>query len=94
MRAENRMHSEVHCNSAGVTAQRSQCTIRIGRKLVSEDVTLPRAAYALAAHGFPSEGNLGPVRVRFIGKAAMARNKLAAGRPKDLVDAELLQSDD
>ena len=40
------------------------------------------------------EGNLGPVKVRFIGKAAMARNKLASGRPKDLVDAELLQTDD
>lgn len=40
------------------------------------------------------EGNLGPVRVRFIGKAAMKRNKLASGRPKDLVDAELLQSDE
>jgi len=40
------------------------------------------------------EGNLGPVKVRFIGRAAMARNKLASGRPKDLVDAELLQSDD
>jgi hypothetical protein len=40
------------------------------------------------------EGNLGSVRVRFIGKAAMARNKLASGRPKDLVDAELLQSDE
>jgi hypothetical protein len=37
------------------------------------------------------EGQLGPVRVRFIGKAAMARNKLAAGRPKDLVDADLLR---
>jgi hypothetical protein len=33
-------------------------------------------------------------KVRFIGKAAMARNKLASGRPKDLVDAELLQSDE
>jgi hypothetical protein len=40
------------------------------------------------------EGNLGPVRVRFIGKAAMARNKLASGRPKDLADAELLRSAD
>jgi hypothetical protein len=40
------------------------------------------------------EGNLGPIKVRFIGKAAMARNKLAAGRPKDLVDAGLLQSDE
>jgi hypothetical protein len=40
------------------------------------------------------EGNLGPVKVRFIGKAAMVRNKLASGRPKDLVDAELLQSDE
>jgi len=29
-----------------------------------------------------------------LGRAAMARNKLASGRPKDLVDAELLQSDD
>lgn len=36
------------------------------------------------------EGNLGPVKVSFIGKAAMARNKLASGRPKDLVDAGLL----
>jgi len=45
-----------------------------------------------AAHAI--EGNLGPVKVRFIGRAAMARNKLASGRPKDLVDAELLQSDD
>ena len=40
------------------------------------------------------EGNLGPVKVRFIGKAAMARNKLASGRPKDIVDAELLKSDE
>jgi hypothetical protein len=40
------------------------------------------------------EGHLGPVKVRFIGKEAMARNKLASGRPKDLVDAQLLQSDD
>jgi hypothetical protein len=38
------------------------------------------------------EGNLGSVKVRFIGKAAMARNKLASGRAKDLADAELLQS--
>ena len=40
------------------------------------------------------EGKLGPVSVRFIGKGAMARNKLASGRPKDLVDAALLQSDE
>ena len=40
------------------------------------------------------EGNLGPIKVRFIGKAAMTRNKLASGRAKDLVDAELLQSDE
>ncbi len=40
------------------------------------------------------EGNLGPIKVRFIGRAAMARNKIAAGRAKDLVDAELLQSDE
>lgn len=40
------------------------------------------------------EGNLGSVKVRFIGKTAMVRNKLASGRPKDLVDAELLQSDE
>jgi hypothetical protein len=32
--------------------------------------------------------------VRFIGKAAMAKNKLASGRPKDLIDAELLQDAD
>ena len=37
------------------------------------------------------EGKLGPVTVRFIGRAAMRRNKLAAGRPKDLLDAELLE---
>lgn len=36
------------------------------------------------------EGNLGPARVRFIGRAAMKRNKLASGRPKDLLDAALL----
>jgi hypothetical protein len=40
------------------------------------------------------EGRLGPVKVRFIGKAAMARNKLASGRSIDLVDAQLLESDD
>ena|SRR6187402_686104 len=44
-----------------------------------------------AAEAIP--GRLGRVKVRFIGKAAMARNKLASGRPKDLVDAQLLQSD-
>lgn len=38
------------------------------------------------------EGHLGPIKVRFIGRSAMARNKLASGRPKDLVDAELLRS--
>lgn len=37
------------------------------------------------------EGKLGPVTVRFIGRAAMRRNKLAAARPKDLLDAELLE---
>jgi hypothetical protein len=36
------------------------------------------------------EGKLGAVRVRFIGREAMRRNKLASGRPKDLVDAALL----
>jgi len=36
------------------------------------------------------DGKLGAVPVRFIGRAAMRRNKLAAGRPKDLLDAELL----
>ncbi len=40
------------------------------------------------------EGRLSPVKMRFIGKTAMARNKLASGRPKDLVDAQLLESDD
>jgi len=40
------------------------------------------------------EGKLGDVTVRFIGKAAQARNKRAAGRQKDLVDAELLEADD
>lgn len=38
------------------------------------------------------EGRLGDVSVRFIGKAAQARNKRAAGRPKDLLDTELLES--
>lgn len=37
------------------------------------------------------EGKLGPLTVRFIGRAAMRRNKLAAGRPKDLLDAALLE---
>lgn len=36
------------------------------------------------------EGKLGPITVRFIGRAAMRRNKLSAARPKDLLDAELL----
>jgi hypothetical protein len=36
------------------------------------------------------EGNLGPVTVRFIGRTAMKRNKRAAGRPKDILDADLL----
>lgn len=36
---------------------------------------------------------LGTVEVRFIGKQAMVRNKRAAGRPKDLVDADLLERD-
>ncbi|HVJ20245.1 MAG TPA: nucleotidyl transferase AbiEii/AbiGii toxin family protein [Polyangiaceae bacterium] len=40
------------------------------------------------------EGSLGPVKVRFIGKRAMARNKLASGRPKDLADAQLLEDDE
>jgi hypothetical protein len=39
------------------------------------------------------EGQLGTTRVRFIGREAMRRNKLAAGRPKDLVDAALLTGD-
>ncbi len=38
------------------------------------------------------EGRIGPVKMRFIGKAAMARNKLAAGRPKGLVDAQVFES--
>jgi hypothetical protein len=40
------------------------------------------------------QGKLGPSTVRFIGRAAMRRNKLASGRPKDLVDAELLDTDE
>lgn len=44
------------------------------------------------AVGEAIEGRLGPVKMRFIGKAAMARNKLASGRPKDVVDAQLLES--
>ena len=36
------------------------------------------------------EAHLGHVRVRCIGRAALIRNKLAAGRPKDLVDAAAL----
>lgn len=48
------------------------------------------------AHGAAEaiEGRLRPVTVRFIGKAAMARNKLASGRAKDLADVELLQGDE
>lgn len=37
--------------------------------------------------------SLGPVTTRFIGKAAMIRNKRASGRPKDLVDALFLDPD-
>jgi hypothetical protein len=48
-------------------------------------------SFAEAAEG-ALVGKLGPVTVRFIGKAAMKRNKLAAGRPKDLVDASLLDA--
>jgi hypothetical protein len=39
---------------------------------------------------YAKEGKLGSVPVRFIGRDAMRRNKLAAGRPKDLLDAALL----
>jgi hypothetical protein len=38
------------------------------------------------------QGSLGPVVVRFIGREAMRRNKLAAGRPRDLLDAALLDA--
>lgn len=37
------------------------------------------------------EVELGGHRVPFIGRAALARNKRATGRPKDLADAELLE---
>jgi len=37
------------------------------------------------------EGWLGPVRVSYIGREALIRNKEAAGRAKDLADLELLR---
>ena len=37
------------------------------------------------------EGHLGPQTVRCIGLEAMIKNKRAAGRTKDLADAELLE---
>lgn len=36
------------------------------------------------------EGDLGGVRVRFLSKRAFRQNKLAAARPKDLLDAQIL----
>jgi hypothetical protein len=36
-------------------------------------------------------GTLGNVRVAFIGRTELLRNKRAAGRPKDLLDLELLR---
>lgn len=36
-------------------------------------------------------GTLGSVPVRFIGRSALLRNKLASGRPRDLADAALLR---
>ncbi len=38
------------------------------------------------------EGSLGPVRVSYIGREALIRNKEAAGRTKDLADLELLKA--
>lgn len=35
-------------------------------------------------------GTMGPHRVSFLGRAALIRNKRASGRPKDLLDIELL----
>ncbi len=37
------------------------------------------------------EGSLGPVRLSYIGRDALIRNKEAAGRAKDLADLELLR---
>ena len=37
------------------------------------------------------EGSLGPVRLSYIGREALIRNKEAAGRAKDLADLELLR---
>lgn len=38
------------------------------------------------------EGSLGPVRLGYIGREALVRNKEAAGRAKDLADLEALRS--
>jgi len=40
------------------------------------------------------EGKLGPVTVRFVSRVAKRRNKLAVARPKDLLEAELLEDPD
>lgn len=37
------------------------------------------------------EAHLGRARARFIGRAALIRNKRASARPKDLLDADLLE---
>ena len=39
-------------------------------------------------------GDLGGVAVRFLSRRAFVKNKLAAARPKDLLDAGILASDD
>lgn len=38
------------------------------------------------------EGSLGPVRLSYIGREALMRNKEAAARAKDLADLEALKS--
>lgn len=49
-------------------------------------------AYEDAVSDAP-EGELGSVRVRFLSKRAFVVNKAAAGRPKDLLDAQMLASE-
>ncbi len=39
-----------------------------------------------------TEGALGPCKVFYLGKEALIRNKLAAGRHKDLADVEALEN--
>ena len=42
-------------------------------------------------HAHPENARVEPLDVPFLGRAALIRNKRAAGRPKDVVDADALE---